>query len=221
MIYVLFSKSLSKQNYIRANFYLMSYFICINSIRNLKLVPNESLMNIMNKFNDIDIKKFHEIVLKHQNNDEISNLHSDEEIQMAKEPLTNHNLYFCYNFNKNHFFKESEIIDKINESINNDFSINVEESTIHPKIRYNNNHFKIDCFVYSQTSLLTQLINAYNKYIVDLNEIHLGYKLLIDSCVNIVIFMRNCNVFKDKDEIKYIIEIIFYLFLNKIINNNK
>ena len=221
MIYVLFSKSLSKQNYIRANFYLMSYFICINSIRNLKLVPNESLMNIMNKFNDIDIKKFHEIVLKHQNNDEISNLHSDEEIQkVAKEPLTNYNLYFCYNFNKNHFFKESEIIDKINESINNDFSINVEESTIQPKIRYNNNHFKIESSVYSQTSLLTQLINAYNKYIVDLNEIHLGYKLLIDSCVNILIFMRNCNVFKDKDEIKYIIEIIFYLFLNKIINNN-
>ena len=221
MIYVLFSRALSKQNYIRANFYLMSYFICINSIRNLKLVPNENLMNIMKKFNDIDIKKFHEIVLKHQNDSEISKHDSVEEIQkVVKEPLTGNNLYFCHNFNKNHFFKESEIVDKINDNINNDFSINVEESTIQPKIRYNNKHFKIDCYVYSQTSLLTQLINAYNKYIVDLNEIHLGYKLLLDSCVNILIFMRNCNEYKDKDEIKDIIEIIFFLFLNKIIKNN-
>ena len=218
MIYILFRNSLNQQNYTRANFYLLSYYICINSIRNLKLVPNESLMNIMKKFNDIDLKKFHENVLEHQNNNEISNNNFVEEKQkIIKENLTEKNLYICYNFSHNHFIKEEEIIDGINDSINNDFSINIKGDIIQPKIRYNNENFKIDCYVYSQTSLLTQLINVYNKYIVDLNENHLGYKLLIDSCVNILIFMRNCYEFKDKDEIKDIIEIIFFLFLNKII----
>ena len=227
MIYILFSNSLNKENYSRANFYLLCYYICVNSIRNLKLVPNEGLMNILKKFNEIDLKKFDENLVKHQKGqkeEEISSniINDDKSKPFIKEELTEKNLFTCYNCTKKSFIKESEIIDKINGVINNDFSICIDGELYQPKIKYNNNIFKIDSYFYSQTSLLTQLINAYNKFIVDLNEAHLAYKLLVDSCINILVFMRNSNDFKDKSEIKDTIETIFFLFLNKIVqaNNN-
>ena len=218
MIYMLFSDSLNKENYSRANFYLMCYYICVNSIRNLKLVPNESLMNIMKKFNEIDSKKFHEKVAEHQNdNENINNnkIIENQSKEIKREELTDKNFYACYNFTKDQFIKEAEIINKINNNINNDNSMSIERQKKGPKIKYINLNFKIESNFYSQTSMLTQLINIYNKYIVDLNEAHLEYKILVEYCMNILIFMRNDIDFKDKEEIIDTVEIIFFLFLNK------
>ena len=219
MIYILFSNCLKQKDYSRAHFYLLCYYICVNSLRNLKLVPNESLMNIMKKFNEIDLKKFNENVLEHQNNEKENNQINDEKEEIFKKvELTQNNLFTCYNFLSTQFIRESEILDKINSSVNNDFSIKVDGETILPKIKFKNRILKIDTYFYSQTSMLTQLINIYNKFIVDLNEEHLGYKLLIDCCINILVYMRNCEDFRDKDEIKDIVEIIFFLFLNKLVS---
>ena len=219
MIYILFSNCLKQKDYSRAHFYLLCYYICVNSLRNLKLVPNESLMNIMKKFNEIDLKKFNENVLEHQNNEKENNQINDEKEEIFKKvELTQNNLFTCYNFLSTQFIRESEILDKINSSVNNDFSIKVDGETILPKIKFKNTILKIDTYFYSQTSMLTQLINIYNKFIVDLNEEHLGYKLLIDCCINILVYMRNCDDFRDKDEIKDIVEIIFFLFLNKLVS---
>ena len=224
MIYLLFTNCISQQNYSRAHFYLLCYYICVNSIRNLKLVPNESLMNIMKKFYEIDLKKFHDKLIQHQNNIEIKNqnqiIENNSEI-IKREELTRKNIFTCYNFTSKRLVNEVEIIDRINQAINNESSIMVEEENIQPKLRYNNSTFKVESYFYSQMSMLTQLINAYNKYIIDLNEEHISYKLLVDSCLNILVYMRNCTKFKDKDEIKDFVEIIFFLFLNKLIKANK
>ena len=222
MIYLLFTDCLNKGNYSRAQFYLLNYYICVNSIRNLRLVPNESLMNIIKKFNGMDLKKFHENVMEYQCNNENTNNQGNiiENKIFEREPLTTKNIFCCYNFTKNRFVKENVILEQINGQVNNDFCINIEGDTIQPKIKYNNKLFKIESFFYSQTSLLTQLIKIYNIYIVDFNEMHVCYKLLLDSCLNIIVYMRNCSEFKDKEEINDIVEIIFFLFLNKLVETN-
>ena len=223
IIYILFSNCLNQKDYSRAHFYLLCYYICVNSLRNLKLVPNESLMNIMKKFNEIDLKKFNDKVIQHQNDEKENNQNKNIEIEkdiFNKVELNYNNLFICYNFHSGGFIKEKEILDKVNNSINNDFSININGEVILPKIKFKNNIIKIDTYFYSQISMLTQLINIYNKFIVDLNEDHLGYKLLIDCCINILVYMRNCDDFRDKDEIKDIVEIIFFLFLNKLVSIN-
>ena len=66
-IYRLNTNCINQQNYSRVNFYLLCYYICVNSIRNLKLVSNESLMNIMKKIDEIDLK-CQEIYAQHQSN---------------------------------------------------------------------------------------------------------------------------------------------------------
>ena len=55
MIYTIFEQSITKKNITRAKDYFYLYYLCINSLRNFKLIPNESLMNIIKKFNRIDI----------------------------------------------------------------------------------------------------------------------------------------------------------------------
>ena len=222
MIYLLFSKNINQKNYSKAHFYLLSYYICVNSIRNLKLVPNESLMNIMKKFNEIDLKKFHENVMKHQ--DSFNNQNNVAENKMEtyqREELTNRNLFVCYNCTRNQFVKENKIINIINDSNNKDDSIIIDGQILKPRIKYikNKSSNKNISRFYSQTSMLYKLISVYNKYIVDFDESHVKYQLLVDVCANILIYMRNCAEFKDKDEIKDIVEIILFLFLNKLEEN--
>ena len=224
MIYLLFSKNISQKNYSKAHFYLLSYYICVNSIRNLKLVPNESLMNIMKKFNEIDLKTFHENVVKHQDisNNQNNNIGSKIEIYQ-REGLTRRNLFVCYNCIRNRFIKEDQIINIINDSNNKDDTIKIDGYELKPRIKYiksKSSNIKGSIF-YSQTSMLYKLIGVYNKYIVDFDESHVEYELLVDTCANILIYMRNCNEFTDKDEIKDIVEIILFLFLNKLEENNK
>ena len=224
MIYLLFSKNIGQKNYSKAHFYLLSYYICVNSIRNLKLVPNESLMNIMKKFNEIDLKTFHENVVKHQDssNNQNNNIGSKIEIYQREE-LTRRNLFVCYNCIRSRFIKENQIINIINDSNNKDDTIKIDGYELKPRIKYiksKSSNIKGSIF-YSQTSMLYKLIGVYNKYIVDFDESHVEYELLVDTCANILIYMRNCNEFIDKDEIKDIVEIILFLFLNKLEENNK
>ena len=222
MTFILFSNCIKNNNYSRAHFYLILYFICVNSIRSLKLVPNEGLMNIMKKFNDIDLNNFDEKYQKDSNNinskstPDINNVINDEEKNVfKKEKLTKEKLFPIYNFEKNHFYKEKEIIDLLK----NDSTLDSKGKIIQPKIRYLNNILKIETNFYSPLMILNKLIGVYNKYITDLNEEHIYYNILIDCCMNILVYMRNLNEFSDLGDIKDVVEIIFFLFLNKTVKN--
>ena len=214
MIYVLFSNFIKNNDYSRAHFYLILYYICVNSIRNLKLVPNESLMNVMKKFNEIDLKKFDE-EFRSQNEKEESkgNTTSNkiEENKFDNEELTKKNLFPIYNFTKKRIIKEKEIL----ELLTNESTIKEEGKLITPKIRFQNADLKIETLFFSQIIILNKLINVYNNFIVDLDEEHFDYELILYCCMNILVYMRNLDKFKDLDEIRDIVEIIFFLFLNK------
>ena len=178
------------------------------------MVPNESLMNVMKKFNEIDLKKFDE-EFRSQNEKEESkgNTTSNkiEENKFDNEELTKKNLFPIYNFTKKRIIKEKEIL----ELLTNESTIKVEGKLITPKIRFQNADLKIETLFFSQIIILNKLINVYNNFIVDLDEEHFDYELILYCCMNILVYMRNLDKFKDLDEIRDIVEIIFFLFLNK------
>ena len=214
MIYVLFSNYIRNNDYSRAHFYLILYYICVNSMRNMKLVPNESLMNVMKKFNEIDLKKFDEKFRNQNENQENKDNSKENKIEeniFVNEELSKKNLFPIYNFTKKRIIKEKEIL----EILTNESTIKEEGNLITPKIRFQNNDLKIESLFFSQIIILNKLINVYNNFIVDLDEENFDYELILYCCMNILVYMRNLDKFIDLDEIRDIVEIIFFLFLQK------
>ena len=222
MIYVLFSNNIKNNDYSRAHFYLILYYICINSIRNLKLVPNESLMKVIKKFNDLDLKNFDEKFRNQNDNQKNTNSNQGEKVTddyiYCNEEINKENLFPIFNFTKKRIIKENEILDLLT----NDSTINEDGKLITPKIRYHHkNGFTIETLFFSQIIILNKLINVYNNFINDLDEENIDYELLLYCCMNILVSMRNLKEFNDLDEIRDIVEFIFFLFLNKYGKKNK
>ena len=225
MIYALFSNYMNEHNYARAHFYLILYFICVNTMRALKLVPNESLMKIMKKFNELDLKKFNDKMINQNKNEEPAvntpeTEEKKEEPKFPREQLNNENIYSIYNFDKNKVYTEGEIIEflankQVNKSINND-----KGKEFKPKIRYQNKNIKIETEFKNQLTMINNLVHVYNDFIIDLNEEKIDYKLVLDCCMNVIVYMRNLRIFKDLEEIADVVEVIFYLILNKYGKNN-
>ena len=150
-IYRLNTNCINQQNYSRVNFYLLCYYICVNSIRNLKLVPNESLMNIMKKIDEIDLK-FQEIYAKSQDNqnsndpEENKNVINENKSEIFKKvKLTTKNLFTIFNFNNFNVINEKEIVEHINEYYNEESSnIIINRYPIKPRIRFNNTIHKMN-----------------------------------------------------------------------------
>jgi len=224
MVYALFRNYINNHDYARAHFYLILYFICVNSMRALKLVPNENLMKVMKKFNDLDLKKFNEKILKQNKSEEITpgetvtEQKEKEEFKFTREELNYENLYVIYNFGKNKIYREDEIIRALSSNI----ELNENGKKITPKIRYQNNILKIETLFDSQLRMINNLVKVYNKYIIDLNEDNINYKVLLDCCMNILVYIRNLRSFKNLEEITDVVEVIFFLILNKYykIKNN-
>ena len=196
----------------------LCFYPCINSIRNQKLVPNEDLMNMINQFNNININEL--------NNQEGKNNKTNKKLdyiklygeELEEIMISENNLYVYHNFTSERFVSEKEIVTLINDNGKNspfEVSLNSGE-TIFPKIRFNNGIHKIESFFYSQKVLLEYLINEYNKYIESLDDNKLGAKIILDSCLNIFIFMRNNEEFIEKDDLFYTLQCIFYIFMNQL-----
>ena len=215
MIYVLFSNNIKNNNYSRANFYMILFYICLNNMRDLRIVPNEGLMNVLKKFNELD-KKFNEKI-KDETKKEDPTVNVEEKKDNEINKIDNENLFTRYNFTKKRIFKEKEIINLIL----NDSTMNIEGTIITPKIRYQNNDLKIETVYYTQINILNKLINVYNNFITNLDEEEVDYDLLVFCCMNILVYQRNLSEFQDLEEITDIVEVIFYLFLGKFGKKNK
>ncbi len=224
LVYRLMNECLNQKDYINARNYFFCYYSCINSLRTLKLVPNENLMNIILKFDKINIDELLEKANKCENikNEKINN---DDKLfngEIIKESNQTKNAYVIYNFIKNSFIKEDAIVQKINELktkktlklniINKDGKI---EKTIEPKIKFNNGKFQYFCLISTQEKILEDLNKQYELFINDLNEDKLDNKILFESCLNIVLFTRNTNFFQDLDDIIDTFKIIFNVYLQK------
>ena len=139
-----------------------------------------------------------------------------EELEEAQ--ISPNNLYVYHNFTKDRFISEREILIAINKYKQID-QVEVylkNGESIMPKIRFNNGIHSIDSFFISQKLLLESLISEYNKYIEDLDDNKLGAKIILDACLNILIFMRNSEEFEEKDDIKEAVKNIFYIFMNQL-----
>ena len=213
IIYKLYKDEKSKSQ-------LICYYPTINSIRVNKLVPNEYLMNMIHQFNKIDIFNFSaEEPKKNETNDD--DMFEDIELygkQLEEEPITNDNLYVYNNYTHNRFVKEKEIVDIVNKSNLShlpEIYLKTKEA-ITPRIRFNDGKNKYETFFMDQKSLLDQLTNEYNKYIDNLDDSKVAPNIILNACLNIFIYMRNNDEFRDKDDLILILQNIFYIYMNQL-----
>ena len=198
----------------------LCYYPCINSIRIKKLVPNEDLMKIIHQIDKINIGDL--LIQISQKKDEIKV--KDEKIKNVKLygedlpeiPITTDNLYVFNNFTREGFVSEEEIIACINK---NNYQIDVKIKNgeiITPQIRFNNGIHKHQGLFYSQRILLDNLYKQFIEYIEDLDDNKLKVNTILDSCLNVFIFMRNHDEFRGKDDLFEILKCIFYIFMNQL-----
>ena len=69
---------------------------------------------------------------------------------------------------------------------------------------------------YSQRILLDHLYKQFIEYIEDLDDNKLKVNTILDSCLNVFIFMRNHDEFRGKDDLFEILKCIFYIFMNQL-----
>ena len=234
LVYRLMNDCIEKKDYINAKNYFFCYYSCINSLRSLKLVPNENLMNIILKFDKIDLNDLLEKVSnckssdKDQNNEEQNNIINEEENKSISEINIKESnqikyIYIIYNFIKSSFIKEDAIIQKVNELKGKKtlkFNITNKEGkiekVIEPKIKFNNGEFEYQCLISTQDKILEDLNRQYELYITDLNENKLDNKILFESCLNVILFIRNTDFIQDIDDILDTYKAIFNVYLQKI-----
>ena len=228
MIYKVYEESVEKKNYTRAKDCFYLYYLCINSLRTVKLIPNESLMNIIKKFNKVSFDSLKEEDSKSTQNqiDEKNKNVKLYGVDLPEADITYKNLYVTYNFNANKVYKEKEIVEKINEPKNSSkFFLSIDgNDSMQPKIRFNNGIHSFNSFFYSQKLLLLSLVEEYQNFMVDTDEEKLKGKIILDACLNIFIFMRNSKDFTNKSDIIEMVKAIFYIFMNHFLvinmNNN-
>ena len=217
ILYQLMKENLNKENYYMAKKYYSCNYPCINSLRTLKIVPNESLMNIIKKFNLI---KENALLEKEDNTKEEKNQNeiSNNDLRL------NYNSKFIYashNCDKNKFYTEKEIIEKINSIKQNKYKLNYTKDrrtkTLEPKIVYNDGILKHKCNFKPQAKLL-ELLNEQYKifYNNNFDENKLNIKDIFNACLNIETYIRSSKCFKDKEYIIFALKSIFNLYLNKL-----
>ena len=223
LVYRLTKNCIDNKDYVLAQIYYFCYYSCINSIRSLKLVPNENLMNIIQKFEEININKLLDKI-KEDKNSEKSASNCNYYIENNAKFV-----YITYNFTRNGFLKEDEIIKKINESKGKkSLIINTgtqNKKILKPKIKFDDSKFKYECLIFTQEQILDDLGKIYDEYINDLDDSKLNnkinIKIIFEACLNILIFIRNTEDFKNKDDIIDTINIIFNIYLEKIRGENE
>ena len=218
ILYQLMKKCLSNNNYSLAKKYYFCYYPCINSLRNLKLVPNESLMNIIKKFNSIKIDALLEkedIKSENENN----NMNKNDIKELSIKYNTKY-VHLSYNFDRNKFYKENELIEQINTIKENELKIYSNENKtkfLEPKIVYDDKNFKYNCKFISQAKILEILSQQYNIFYNNkFDENKLNFKDIFNACLNIDIFIRSSEDFKDKEYIIYSLQCIFDAYLNNL-----
>ena len=231
MIYSLYEESVEKKDNARAKDYFFLYYLCINSLRNFKLIPNENLMKIIQKFNKINIDLLkvenQEKKIDDKNNENINNNSNNKiklyGIDLPEERITVNNLYPIYNFTANGSLSEIELIQKINNVNNKAEAINTNpDEFIEPRIRFNNGIHLHESNLYSQRVMISDLVEQYKDFIIDMDEKKLKSKINLDSCLNVLLFLRNSKEFEDLGDVVETVEKIFYIFLNQIeIRNNQ
>ena len=140
-----------------------------------------------------------------------NNIIQEKEEKEEKDKITNKNLYVFNNFNSKRFFSEEIIVKYINET--NHDKLNFKIDDVNPKIRFNNGIHKLEYEFISQKSMLNELIAEYKKYIETLDITKLSSEIILSSCLNVFIYVRNNKEFVGLDDIFKALNNIFYSFM--------
>ena len=230
MVILLYDESMSNKKYHRALKYLNLFYLCINFLRSSNLIPYESLMEIIDNIYETD---FESLLIENNREEKEGKKEDDKDknsinrdiklygIDLPEKEITLKNLYVFDNFNSEKIIPEKDLVSIINSHNKKNETDNIFYPLIFkPKIRFNNGINKIESYLYSQCSMNQDLFGQYKDYIIDVNEKKLKFKMILDVCLNILIFIRNSD-FNDIEEIKEMVKKIFYTFLNQLrINNN-
>lgn len=191
------------------------YFPCINSIRNQRLVPNEDLMNIITEFNKININELsmaEKVKKEKEESSEGIQLYGE---QLEEKDITEKNLYVFSNYTSTHFLKEKDIVNYVNKTNQFEISMTTGERVL-PRIRFYNGIHKIESLFLSQKEMLESLVKENEKYYETLDYSKLNSKIILDSCLNIFIYMRNNEEFEGMDDLYEALKTIFYIFMNQL-----
>ena len=202
-----------------------------NNISEIKISNEKKDINIMKEKGDIkediiedikeDIKEdINEINEKNDFN-QINKAKTENDLVIDDEfnfKINEVNLYVYNNFTSVKFYTELNIVKNINDLQNNKFNVKIGDKVnmVLPLIRFmKNKKEKINSIFMSQKVICKILTNEYKKYLQNLDFNELEKKNILDSCLNIFIFIRNSRVFEELDDVMKIMENIFYIFLTK------
>ena len=208
IIYKLFKQSLVENNLEKNKQLKLCFFCCFDFLKINKIVPNENLMIVINKFLKLFLEEKEDEKKQEINNK--NNLLKD----VPNTRITEKNLHITYNFTSKKSYDEKmilKLVNKLNKS-NLDFGTN---NDMVPKIRYIiDKNDKEESIFFSQKQLSDILIKEYNKFYENLDISKVDRKYISDACLNIFIFMRNDEKFKQLNVIWNTLEFVFHLFLN-------
>ena len=211
MIYKVYNRSLEEKNEIKANQMKICFYSCLNCVRNKKIIVNENLEILINKF----MRKLRE----KEKIEEIEKKEEQSEINEIQNNIINDaNLQICYNFSFMQFYSEKFILEAINGMKDSDNDLYVKrgdiKEKISPKIKFiKNKNENIESNFISQKKILNILLNEYKNHFININNNKLDINNILNSCLNIFVFIRNNNEFEEYYEIWKMLENIYLYFI--------
>ena len=209
MIYKIYKQSIEEKNNNKTNQLKNCFYACLDYIQKNKIIPDEDIVNMINKFTE-------EVEKKIENNE----IELNEEIDEKENIIINEtNLQVRYNFSSVQIYDEKTFLRIVNKTQKDFIIVKVkgknEEEQICPKIIFfKNGKENIICTFSSQKKLLDILTKEYNHYMEHMDIKKLNMNMIVESCLNIFVFIRNNKNFHHCDEIWKMLENIFYLFSN-------
>jgi hypothetical protein len=225
MIYRVINYELNKSNFQRVDNILSFYYPYINSFREKRIIPNEKIAKIIININQIE----------HNNREKNKNIYeqkTNEEYNKIDDK--NYIIFIYHNISQYEIIKEKRILKYVNEDDENDknnwknrlgFLVTLKNDKkifIIPKIKYigkykkkENENISFESEIFSQRKIKEILDEEYRNYInKDLDIKSINIKKIIDCLLNIVIYIRNSEKFKDILDILDAIKIILLYFIN-------
>ena len=204
--------SIKIENYEYAESIIMIYYY-INSMRSLRLIPNENLFKYIKKFESIVVANANKInEVENSNN---KNLVNDD------EEFINY-IYIQKNFTSKKFIPEEEILQYKNNLLNEVSKSELEEGIknrknikFNPRITSTNKKLKLDFDILSQIEIFSKIKECYNNYILNgLDNKNLNLIDILEICANIIIYFKYMEEFVEKDEVNNILYEIYNSYLD-------
>jgi hypothetical protein len=227
MIYRIINYELNKSNFQKVENLFSFYYPCINSFREKNIIPNEKISKIILNINQIE----------HENREKNKNI-NEQKINEENNKIDDKNyiIFIYHNISQYEIIKEKKILKYINSEDENDennwknrlgFLVTLKSDKqilVVPKIKYIGKYKKkeneignisFETEIFSQRKIKEILDEEYKNYInEDLDIESVNIKNIINCLLNIVIYIRNSEKFKDILDISDMIKIILLYYIN-------